>query len=269
MNWNSPDYGASASYSNTARDFTVSGIGYAPYHIEQVMLTAVRHWRNVGPFRKLNLAVLGYCSRDNDDVAHAYYSTAATLSGSASFPNNWAFGGFAKQDWQYDYVLDPPLDSVFYYPSPSYWFWGQTDASRPLTAYLSASYNPKGYNYVRHYFGSGLYLNATLGWRPNPALKFDADINDVVEFDTLQRVAQMNWVIDPAINYAITRDLQIRLSGEAVPAYDFGRINVLLSWNLSPKSWFYVAWNESRTLEPGLPLIERIGVVKLRYLFYF
>lgn len=78
----------------------------------------------------------------------------------------------------------------------------------------------------------------------------------------------MNWVIVPRGNYALTSGLQVRLSGEAVPADLSARVNLLLAYNFGPKSWCYLAWNESRTLGTGLPLTERVGVLKVRYLFY-
>jgi hypothetical protein len=270
LNWNNPNYSASAHYSNTERDFDVSGVGYAPYLQERFLTTFSRRWRNLGPLRRISVGGVGTCVRNNEDIAHSFYDLGGTISGSAVFTNNWCMGGFVHRAWQHDYVFDPPyLDSTCYYASNSYWLFGETDETKSMSAELSGSYSPVGYNYMRHYFAPSAYLNATLSWRPNPSIRFDADITNVVEFDTLNRVEQMNWVIDPALNYAITRDLQVRLSGEAVPAYQFARLNVLLSWNLSPKSWFYVAWNESHSLETGLPLAERIGVLKLRYLFYF
>jgi hypothetical protein len=100
-------------------------------------------------------------------------------------------------------------------------------------------------------------------------LALGAEVTDNIELDTLNRVAQHNWIVTPQANWALTRDLQLRLSSEIVPAAQSGRINALLSWNLSPKSWLYLAWNEQHSLTSGLPLTERIGVLKLRYLFYF
>jgi hypothetical protein len=86
------------------------------------------------------------------------------------------------------------------------------------------------------------------------------------------------WI--PRIEYQITAHMDISLYSEFVFVTEEGRLNTaeiysnrigfLFSWNFSPKSWFYVAFNDLREdTGEGLQLTERIAAVKIKYLLYF
>ena len=271
--WENNQFYAGADFSHTPRRFIVRGMGFAPTRItagDAYGGLMLRNWRFV---RLGTLGLVGSTGRDNDDTLHDYFGGTGNLVAAAEFTNNWSAEIGGGPGRTYEYVLDPsaavPLDSVFCYSSGSAWLTAYTDQSAPLSFGVSLSGANRSYNYLRHYFAPSAYASAELNWRLLPGLSFGTEVTDNIELDTLYRLAQHNWIVTPEVNWAMTRDLQLRLSSEIVPADTTGRANVLLSWNLSPKSWLYLAWNEQHALTRDLPLQERIGVLKLRYLFYF
>ncbi len=273
FSWQGKDVYAIASYTNVPHAFDVRGIGFEPMKYEGFMLSSGKTFRNLGVLRSLTPRFGVSGSHDNDDLLHHYFTTVENAALSLNFTNNWGVfmsaGPRQNNSYVYDPDADPPKDSIFRYPSAggTLSFW--SDYAKPLTVngYVSAS--SRGYNYRRHYFAPNVSAELIPGWRITPSVSLGACVDNTVELDTLNRVEQMNWVVGPYASYALTRDLQFSLNSEFVPADTTGRLTFLVSWNLKPKSWLYFVWNEERTLSAGLPLLNRVGVLKLRYLFYF
>jgi hypothetical protein len=271
--WRSRVYGALATYRNVPHDFDVRGIGYAPAKQEQGIVAVYGAYRNLGVLRAVTPFVYAFLGRDNDDTLHRYYTPSGMVELNLKFTNNWggsvSASGQPVREYVYDPDHSPPLDTVFSYRSlsPSLYFW--SDPAMPLTIDGSFWGTTRAYDYLHHWFGANATFYGDIGWRITPSISIGSSIEDIVEFDTLNRLAYQNWIITPSFHYAITRDLQVRLSGEYVPSDSTARATVLLSWNLKPKSWLYLTWTERRNTGPGLPMLDRVGAVKLRYLFYF
>jgi hypothetical protein len=273
FSWEGKDIYAIASYTNVPHAFDVRSIGFEPAKYESFMLTGGKTFRNLGILRTLTprLAVTG--SHDNDDLLHHYFTTIEVAALSLGFTNNWGVslstGPRQNNNYVYDPYAVPPVDSTFRYHSAgaTVSFW--SDYAKPLTVNGYVSGSLRSYDYLRHYFAPNVSVELVPGWRITPSVSLGACADNTIEFDTLNRVAQQNWVIDPYVTYALTRDLQFSLNGEFVPGDTTGRLTLLVSWNLKPKSWLYFVWNEKRTLTPGLPVLDRSGALKLRYLFYF
>jgi len=273
LNWGGKDAYAWLTYTNVPHEFDVRGIGYEPMKYETFSVTGGKTFRNLGILRTLTPRLGFNGSHDNDDLYHHYFSTVENAALSFGFTNNWNLylAGGPKQG--NSYVLDPyatpPKDSIFRYNTYSSSFSLYTDYSKPLTLSAYGSIVGRSYNYRRHYFAP--YVGAELcpGWRVTPSFSLGLTADNTIEFDTLNRVAEQDWVVSPWVNYALTRDLQFSLNSEFVPGDTTGRLTLVVSWNLKPKSWLYFVWNERHSLASGLPLLDRVGVLKLRYLFYF
>jgi hypothetical protein len=273
FNWQGNDVYAIASYTNVPHAFDVRSIGFEPAKYESFMVTFGRTFRNLGILRSLTPRFGVSGSHDNDDLRHHYFTTVENFALSLGFTNNWGASVVAGprqcNNYVYDPDADPPVDSIFRYPSAggTVSFW--SDYAKPLTVSCFVTASSRGYNYRRHYFAPNITAELIPGWRITPSVSLGAVADNTIELDTLNRVEQMNWVVGPYASYALTRDLQFSLNGEFVPADTTGRLTLLVAWNLKPKSWLYFVWNEERTLSAGLPLLNRVGVLKLRYLFYF
>jgi len=100
------------------------------------------------------------------------------------------------------------------------------------------------------------------------------------ECDPTGKTIAVTSIASPRIDFRITADMTFNVYDEVVlatPETRFGathlasnRVGCLFSWNFRPKSWLYVAFNDFRVdFGNGLTLADRVGAVKLRYLFYF
>jgi hypothetical protein len=272
LSWRGRDRSALVSYSNEARGFDVRGIGFEPSRTEGFIASGGVTFRNLGILRSISPRFGVSGSHDNDDVRHHYFTTVENAALSLNFTNNWGayLSGGPRQNNNYvfDPAANPPRDSIYRYQSAggSLSFW--TDYAKPLTLSISGSANSRSYNYRRHWFAPNYWVGLYPGWQITPSLCLGASVDNTIELDTLNRVEQMNWIITPTFSYALTRDLQVNLNGEFVPADTTGRLTLLVSWNLRPKSWLYLVWNEPM-LNSRLTPDNRFGVLKLRYLFYF
>ena len=116
------------------------------------------------------------------------------------------------------------------------------------------------------------------------ALMFN--VNNWWEYDQLGKFMQVTSILRPKIDFRISAHLSFNVYDELVfstPETKFrqtelatNRIGFLFSWNFKPKSWLYIAFNDysgDETLfgEDGnkMKLINRVGAIKVRYLFYF
>jgi len=273
LNWQGKDAYAWLTCTNVPHRFDVRGIGYEPMKYETFIITGGKTFRNLGILRTLTPRLGFNGSHDNDDLHHHYFSTVENAGLSFGFTNNWNLflTGGPKQGNSYvlDPTADPPVDSLFHFATYSGTLSLYTDYAKPLTLSTYGSIVGRSYNYRRHYFAPYFEVYVAPGWQVTPNLCLGLSADNTVELDTLNRVEQQNWIITPTASYALTRDLQFSLNGEFVPADTTGRLTLLVSWNLKPKSWLYLVWNEQRTLGPGMPLLHRDGALKLRYLFYF
>ena len=268
--WQGDVFNAGMVYVNVPHKFDVQDIGYEPVKHEYYTVNAGALFRNLGVLRDIGPGASVTRSHDNDDLVHHYYTTNGNVSLNLDFKNNWGAGASGSLGDVNAYVYDPPrLDSTFHYLNAGWsaWFW--TDQSFPFNIYFYGTGTGRGYDYLRHYFAPNAYGDLTMNWRLAPSFTLSADVQNTVEFDTLDRIGEMDWIITPTINYALTKDLQVMLSSEVVPGDSEMRLSFLFSWNLRPKTWLYLAWIERHELTPGLPLLEHVGVLKLRYLFYF
>jgi hypothetical protein len=160
------------------------------------------------------------------------------------------------------------MDSTYYFYSYDILFW--LDVAKPLSVSAEAYGVTNSYNYRRGYFAPYSNLYSSLDWRVIPSLKFGLQVNSTVEWNPVGEIAAIGWILHPTVNYALTKDLQLRLYSELDFDSRMHYLNLLLSWNFKPKSWIYLAFNESHDANrTNFPLIERIGIIKIRYLFFF
>ena len=143
------------------------------------------------------------------------------------------------------------------------------------------------YNYSRGYLADNYsdWLFVTYYLAKRVALM--AGGSNYWECDPAGKVAGVTTILRPRIDYRINAQMSFNVYDEVVlltPGTQFdstrlatNRVGFLYSWNFLPKSWLYIALNDFRIRkEPavhypweGLKLVNRVGAIKLRYLFYF
>ncbi|TET46502.1 hypothetical protein E3J62_03860 [candidate division TA06 bacterium] len=138
-----------------------------------------------------------------------------------------------------------------------------------------------GYNYARGFLAHQASTWFRVGYGIVPEVSASLRSSIWAEWDTTGAVAALTTSATPRIDYRINADMSLGLFNEFVmgtPGTDVGntdllynRIGLLFSWNFLPKSWLYVAFNDSREIDAAgdLRLVSGIGAIKAKYLMYF
>jgi hypothetical protein len=258
-NYQGEKFNADFEFSSLPENFDVNNIGFVTR--KGMFLTGgiEPKFYNLGFFRSFSVYISAHSYKEANEPVRTFGTNTYV---SMDYDNNWGnwFGFYYDKDYE--------MDTSYHKYSYEFGVW--TDEAKPL--YLMAGFWTTNYefNYRRGFFApnGNFFINSS--WRIFPSLKFALDINNTTEFDTTRKIEAVSWILHPSINYALTRDLQLRIYSEIDFDTQIHYLNLLLSWNFKPKSWVYLAFNESHDANlKGSPLIERIGVLKIRYLFFF
>ena len=245
-------------YENIDKDFDVCQVGFAPwrgrkyYHLNGGPL-----FYNKRIFREIRLPVGVVFVKE-----HGEPGTERGVFGDfvLRFTNNWGL------------YLNPYLGRVYemgeQFTSRSLRCNIWSDWSKPVAGSINLGYSSRSYNYRRGYFAPSAYARLYVEWQVNPVLNLGFDVNNTIEFNPGGSVEKLNWILHPQMQYTLRKDLFFRLWSEPNFAEDIHRLNLLFSWNFLPKSWAYLAYNETRDNTEGkMKLKTRIAVLKVRYLF--
>ena len=252
-------------FSNTGeisyipKDFDVNSTGF-------VTRKGLFWWDDFGP-NFYNFAFLRYLSlrasvSGGREAGEEVNRFGTGLGFSCEYNNKWG-------NWiGFGYNRDFEMDSTYNQFSADIDFW--SDESRPLSISAGFYGTSKTYNYRRDYFAPYANLFLETGWQINPSFKTWLGINSTVEWDTDNKIEAVGWILHPTFSYALTKDLHLRVYSEINLDSKIHYLNLLVSWNFRPKSWVYLAFNESRdNTKSEFELSERIAVLKLKYLFFF
>jgi len=176
-----------------------------------------------------------------------------------TFRNNWNISSVVY--WQKRQEMEKFSD---FYISLSL----SSDRTKPIYFRLGGAGNTKVYNWRRKYIASFMRLWHGLSWRPVPDLTLSLDGDITVEFKPDRSLEHISWVWHPTLSWRLVRDLYLRWWNEVNTDIDLHRSNLLLSWNFLPKSWAYLALNQSMDSSGDkIELKDRIFVAKVRWLF--
>lgn len=259
MNYDGYRYGAGAEFSYLPEDFSVNSIGFVARKGLFGHVGVAPKFYNFWQIRDLSANISFDVRRE---VGEEVFAFGPGIGINVDYNNNWGnwFG--------FSYDRDFEMDSTYYFYAYDILFW--SDAAKPLSVSAEAYGVTNSYNYRREYFAPYSNLYSSIDWRVIPSLKFGLQVNSTVEWNPVGKIAAIGWILHPMVNYALTKDFQLRLYSELDFDSKTHYVNLLLSWNFKPKSWIYLAFNESHDASlKGFPLIERIGVLKIRYLFFF
>ncbi|MCK4416943.1 MAG: hypothetical protein KAV99_02095 [Candidatus Latescibacteria bacterium] len=143
-----------------------------------------------------------------------------------------------------------------------------SDWSKSIAGSCGFRYNSQAYNYRREYLAPNGYGDLNLRWRVNPRLSLGVTVNNTTEFKPDGSIQKISWISHPTLGCALSKELYLRVWSEPNTDTHIHRLNLLFSWNFMPKSWVYVAFNESRdNTQENWRLKDRIIVAKVRYLF--
>ena len=129
-------------------------------------------------------------------------------------------------------------------------------------------YHRKRYNWRRGYAAPQAAFWGGVSCRPDPGLKLNFEGSTTVEWRPDGSLEHVGWVWHPTVDWSVTKEIYLRWWNEVNMDTDIHRSNLLLSWNFLPKSWIYLAFNQSIDTSGGnIRFKYRILVTKVRWLF--
>lgn len=250
--------------------FDVSDIGFVPW-AGRKRVTLVS-----GPYKTFRQGVLtSYYLAPSiqfyQEPGNKNWSKGIGVNFSPNFRSLWSFGTELSAGRTYE------ADTNYFTRNFSYWVNGRLLAQN-LNFGGNYSYC---YNYARGflaYQGSNWF---SYNYSIIPQFSVGLSANWWIEWDTVNKVVATTPLLRPNVFFRFTPDMSLTIFSELVmttPGADLGetilysvRTGALFSWKFLPKSWIYVALNDSRSDDAFGKLQQRyqIGAIKVKYLFYF
>ncbi len=258
LDWSARKFVIRGKYENYDENFDIDRIGYAPWKgCTNYYISAGPQFINMGPFYRFTIGIAGERTKEVGEPGWGYW-----INGwfSLNFKNNWGLYSRFYKGKNYE------IDRWYDYYSARTGLW--SDYSKPIVISYNGWYTTYGFNYRMWYFAPMGTNNLNLDWRVNPSLTLSLDMSNTLEWNPDEELENVSWILRPILQYALTKDIHLRIYGEPNMDTHIHQFNTLFSYNFRPKSWVYLALNETRdNIEGKMSLKERIIVAKIRYLF--
>lgn len=141
------------------------------------------------------------------------------------------------------------------------------------------------YNFSRDYLAFFAFSGASVEWLTLNILTIGSDINTYIEGNPEGGVEDITYNSRPFVTLTPFNNLSMRVYVDNVYVRSTDKLEriilgLLFSYNFSPKSWIYFAFNEFRDrsseyddlgnlLPSRVHVTDRAAVVKIKYLYYF
>jgi len=256
-------------------NFDIDQVGFVPWKGtgEFVGIAGPRWYFRDGYIRSILVYGGGYVDYEKVDDFIDY---GGALGYNMQFRDNWGFeisidGGDAK-------------DEGVRFNSYTLNFSSWSNVNPRLNAYLGGGYS-RTYNFNRGYLAYYSWSSLELTYLIFNSLQIGSIANMFIEYNPDRAVEDITLNMRPHLSVTPINNLNVRLyldqvflrSSEHVEQAIFG---LLFSYNFSPKSWIYFAINDIRDrsaqfdetgelLPQRMHVVDRAGVFKLKYLYYF
>lgn len=282
------DYAASAGFTHFGNDwlnlfrtryvgsnFEINQVGFVPWKgtTEFFGLTGPIWYLDDGYVRQILL--YGGLSLYYEKI-DSYTDWAAAFGLNLQFRDNWGYEINASTGKSKDEDIE--FDS--YDISLSSWY----NISPKWNGNLYAGYS-RTYNFSRDYLAFYSYIGLHFGWKALNILELGASYDMFIEGDPDNNIEDITYNARPYFSLTPFNNLNLRVYVDNVYVRSSDRIEsiiigFLFSYNFSPKSWIYFAFNEFRDrseeydstgnlLSERLHVTERAAVLKVKYLYYF
>jgi hypothetical protein len=250
--------------------FDVWDIGYVPWQgrAELYMAAGPAGYPKSGPILRYFINPGFILAKDPDSDR---WSKLTSLYNETHFRNLWGFALYLEAGKHFE--VDTNFDG--YEIDLSIWSGLRTHMN------LNFGFNySRRYNYRQYWIGNQFWLWHWMSFMPVSRISLITSSDFIIEYNPDGDIADITPIWTPRIEYKLRHNIDVSLYSEFVFNTEQGELNTaeifsnrigfLFSWNFSPKSWFYVAFNDYREdTGTGLELQERIGAVKVKYLVYF
>ncbi len=256
-------------------NFDIEQIGYVPWigTGELTAITGPNWFFKDGPIR--NIIIFGGFSLTHKNDQN-YTDHSAVLDYNMQFRSNW--GG------EITLIMGKSKDQGIKYDSHeidvSSWF----NIDPKWNANVYGGYS-KTYNFNQDYLAFYSWLGASLSWNAMDVLQVGTSYNMWVEGNPAGKVEDIIYNARPYFSLTPVNNLNLRVYVDNL--YDQSTQHMeqiigglLFSYNFSPKSWIYFAYNEldnrsdqydaaGNLLPQRMHVAARAGVFKIKYLYYF
>jgi len=255
--------------------FDISQVGFVPWKgtANFVGIMGPVWYYDSGYLAQLSLyggAALTY------EKVDAFTDYSGILGVNMQFRDNWGY--------EIDYSFGDQKDSDKKYFSSELTFSSWFNISPKWNANLYGGYT-KTYNFPRNYLAFYSWVGSYIGWKPFSILDIGTSYDMWIEGNPSGNVEDITYNARPYLTITPVNDLSARIyldnvfvkSSDKLERIIFG---FLFSYNFSPKSWIYFAVNDisdrSQEFDSGgnaLPVrihvVDRVAVLKVKYLYYF
>ncbi len=256
-------------------DFDIDQVGFVPWRGtgELVTLVGPRWYYDEGEIRSILIYGGGYVDYEKVD---SYTDHGGLIGYNMQFRSNWGF------ELNANYGKAKDVDFVYNGYEISLSSWWNVSPDWHLNVYGGYA---KTYNFRREYLGYYAYPSVYFQWNVVDVLQIGTSFNSYIEWrpDHYQQDITLN--ARPFFTLVPINDMSFRVYVDNVfvkSTDHFERfiIGFLFSYNFLPKSWIHLAINEVQdrrdrydAMDNLLPnkvrVSDRVGVLKIRYLYYF
>ena len=256
-------------------DFDINEVGFVPWRgtTEFAAITGPSWYFDEGYIRQI-LFYGGFAG--NYEKIDAYTDMQGIVGFNIQFRDNWGYEiTFGKGK-----TKDAGKTFSSYDLNFSSWF----NISPVWNGNLWGGYS-KTYNFSRDFLAFYAFTGASIAWDALNVLNLGSDINIYVEGNPEGSVEDITYNMRPYAALTPFNNFSLRIyvdnvyvrSTDKLESIIFG---LLFSYNFSPKSWIYFAFNEFRdrsiqfdfqgnSLPVKLHVTDRAAVIKIKYLYYF
>ncbi|MBM4170495.1 MAG: carbohydrate binding family 9 domain-containing protein [Ignavibacteria bacterium] len=273
------DFAASAGYINIGETwvtgirsryigekFDVDQVGYVPWRgtAQFVSFTGPIWYINEGSISQILIYTGPFLDYEKAD---SYTDYGWHFGFDMQFRSNWGYEiglGFGKSK---------DLDKKYNSYELSFASWFNVDPK--WNANLYGGYS-KTYNFSRDFLAFYSWMGSHLSWKATDILQLGTSFNMWIEGNPNNEIEDITYNARPWLSFTPVNDLNFYLYVDNLFIKSSDKmervfIGALFSYQFLPKSWIYLAINESHDRDNNfrtMELRDRISVFKLKYLYY-
>jgi hypothetical protein len=257
------------------KDFDVNQVGFVPWRGtgELTAITGPRWYFKEGAVREMLLYGGGVLNYERIDD---FTDRSAVLGFNMQFRKNWGY----EINLTTGRSKDQSKKFTSYEANYSSWF----NPSAKWSGNVWGGY-ARTYNFARDYLAFYSWFGSSFNWHALKVLDLGTSLNAFIEGNPRNQIEDITWNARPYFSLTPVNDLNVRVYVDNVYLRSTRNMRqviagLLFSYNFSPKSWIYFAVNELRDrrleydiagnfISDRLRLTDRVGVTKVKYLYYF
>jgi hypothetical protein len=257
------------------KNFDVSEIGFVPWRgtFSSSLVSGPLFIYDEGHISNIFIYTGANINYEDEDL---HYDRAFILGLSTSMRNGWGF--------EINILSGKSKDNSIIYNSLDLSLSSWINVSQNWSANFWSGYS-NTYNFRRGYLAFYSWFGSRFSIRPYDFLNFGSSFEMFVEGNPSNKIEDITFTSRPFISLTPINNFNLRLYVDNLYLKSSDKlerliVGFLFSWNFSAKSWIYLAINElkSRTNEldefnniilSRLTTVDRVGVFKIKYLYYF